>query len=496
MISFGGLASGLDTSAIINAMMAVERLPIQQLEKQKSNENKKLDLISTLKDHLKGLQALADDLKTVGNFLDFNVSASMDNVASFAANGEAQTGAHTLEVLSLAQADRWAFDGVSDPDTDLASADGEQLDFTVNGTNYSIALTELGSSLNEIAGAINDLAGDDVTASVVNVGTDSAPDYQLVLAADETGEDFRITGLTSTVAGLSIDGTGPDANGQALSASNITVGSNAVAIIDGLQVERSDNEFNNVVQGIDITVLSADVGTEISFSVEADKESIKAKVQEFVDAYNNVINFANAQNTYSEEGGTGGELFGDSILRSVRSAISSALFNVDLGDVQNDSEGFSTLSLIGIKTSNDGTLSINSTVFDEKVSTNLGAIADLFADTDGFDNGGAAAGTPDAYVDTTTDSGLADKLSRAIDQMFGNIDGPGGTSVKALFDARQDAIDRKIKTLNTSIENKERYLEVFEQNLIMRFAALEDLMGGLNAQGAALTGALSGMSQN
>ena len=80
--------------------------------------------------------------------------------------------------------------------------------------------------------------------------------------------------------------------------------------------------------------------------------------------------------------------------------------------------------------------------------------------------------------------------------MFGSIAGPGGTSVKALFDARQDAIDRKIKTLNTSIENKERYLEVFEQNLIMRFAALEDLMGGLNAQGAALTGALAGQNQN
>jgi flagellar hook-associated protein 2 len=489
MISFGGLASGLDSSAIISAMLGVERLPLLQLEQQKETENAKLDLISTLKDHLKGLQGLADGLKSVGSFLDFNVTASVENVATFVANGEAQSGAHTLEVLSLAQADRWAFDGVADPDADLAGADGEQVDFTVNGTNYSIALTQAGSSLNEIAGSINDLAGSDVTASVVNVGTESTPSYQLVLAADETGEDYRITGLSSSVAGLAIDGTAPDGSGASQSANNITVGSNAVAIIDGLQIERSGNEFNNVVQGIDITVLSADVGTEISFSAEADTEAIKEKMQKFVDAYNNVINFSNAQNTYSEEGGAGGELFGDSILRSVRSSISSALFNVDLTTVSNDTEGFSTLSLVGIKSSSDGTLSIDDTVFDAKVSTNLDALADLFADTDGFDNGGAADGTPEAYVDTTADSGLAEKLSRAIDLMFGNISGPTG-SVKALFDAREEAIDTKIGTLNDSIESKERYLEVFEQNLITRFAALEDLMGGLNAQGAALTNML------
>ncbi len=495
MISFGGLASGLDTSAIINALVSVERLPILQLESQKKTENKKLDLISTLKDHLKGLQAKADGLKTIGSFLDFKVSASADNVATFTTTGEAQTGANTLEVLSLAQADRWAFDGVADPDVDLASVDGEQIDFTVNGTNYSIALTQASSSLNEIASSINSLAGDDVTASVVNVGTDSSPSYQLVLAADETGEDYRITSLSSTVTGLPIDGTAPDGAGAAQSANNITVGSNAVAIINGLQVERSGNEFNGVVQGVDITVLSADVGTEITFSVEADTTSIKEKMQSFVDAYNNVIKFANAQSVYTEDGGAGGELFGDSILRSVRSAIGSALFDVDLTTVQNDAEGFSTLSLVGIKTSNDGTLSIDSTIFDDKVSTNLDALADLFADTDGFDNGGAAAGTAAYYVDTTTDSGVADKLSRAIDRMFGSIAGPNG-SVKALFDSRTEAIDNKISTLDDSIERKERYLEIYEQNLITRFAALEGLMGGLNSQGAALAGMLNNQNQN
>ena len=37
----------------------------------------------------------------------------------------------------------------------------------------------------------------------------------------------------------------------------------------------------------------------------------------------------------------------------------------------------------------------------------------------------------------------------------------------------------------------EQRMEGFERNLVMRFARLEELMGALNAQGAALAGALA-----
>lgn len=493
MISFGGLASGLDTNAIIAALVDVERIPIRQLEAKQETENAKLNLVGNFKDLVKALQTAADGLRSDDKFYDFRVQSSDESVASFGTSGSAEPGSHTLSVVSLAQSDRWAFDGVLDADTDLASADGEQLDFNVNGTNYSIALTQANSSLNEIAAEINSLAGDDVSASVVNVGTDSAPNHQLVLSSDNTGEDYRITGITSSIAGLNIDGTGPDGAGAAQSANNITVGTNAVAIIDGLTVERESNEFNGVVEGVDISLQSADVGTEISFTVEADSEAVKEKIQSFVDAYNEVVNFANGQNTYSEDDGAGGELFGDSILRSVKASMSSALFNVDLADVMADTEGFSTLSLVGIKSSNDGTLSIDDTIFDQKFSDNLDALADLFIDADGFDNAGAAEGTAEFYVDTSADSGLAEKLYRSLDILFGSIpDGAGGSN-DALFDSRTDSLQSSIDQLQDSIDSKERYLEVFEQNLIQRYANLERLMGGLNAQGDALVNGLAGI---
>ena len=39
-ISFGGLASGLDTQAIIAALVAVERRPIKALETKKTSLNR------------------------------------------------------------------------------------------------------------------------------------------------------------------------------------------------------------------------------------------------------------------------------------------------------------------------------------------------------------------------------------------------------------------------------------------------------------------------
>ena len=156
-ISFSGLASGLDTSAIIESLVTLERIPIQLLEAKKEAQQEKLSLVGTLKGHLETLKEKAEGISTLSGFLNFDVSASQEGVANFTTTGSAQAGSHTLTVLQVATADRYAFDGVADPDADLSAADGEALSFTVNSTNYQVNLTQAGSSLNEIASDINDL---------------------------------------------------------------------------------------------------------------------------------------------------------------------------------------------------------------------------------------------------------------------------------------------------------------------------------------------------
>jgi len=490
-ITFGGLGSGLDTGAIIDALMEIERRPLDLIQAKKKSEQDKLDLLGTLKGHVQDLRDKAEELSTMGGFLHFQVQPSEEGFASFSVSSGASAGAHTLTVQSLATADRWAFDAVADPAAQLATADGQSISFTYQGTLYDVPVTQGDSSLNGIAGAIRDATDGALSVSVVNTGTETTPTWQLVLAGTETGVDARLTGITSTVAGLTIDGTPPDPSGNALSQNNITVGMNAMALVDGLQVTRSDNDFSGVVEGVGITVTKADPDTTISFTVDPDKEAIKTGVQDFIDQYNAVIDFINGQSKYSEEDGPSGALFGDPALRSVRNTLVKSLFGQTLTQVQGDLQGYGTLKLLGIEASTDGRLSINDAQFDEKLDGNLQAFSDLFVDSDGFDNGGALPGTPEYYVDQTPDSGLADDLMRAIDTLVERYDDGQGNSYKGLFDARTDSVNAKIKSYDKQIDQQEYRLGQVEDQLVARFTALESLMADLNSQSAYLQQAVN-----
>ena len=62
-ISFGGLASGLDTKAIISALVAIERRPILALEQKKTGYGKQKTLFGDLKGLLDKLTTAAKALQ-------------------------------------------------------------------------------------------------------------------------------------------------------------------------------------------------------------------------------------------------------------------------------------------------------------------------------------------------------------------------------------------------------------------------------------------------
>jgi flagellar hook-associated protein 2 len=462
-IQFGGLASGLDTSAIIDAILAVEGRAKRVIEGRKAGEQEKLTLLGTFQGLVEKLQDKARDLQTAGNFFAHELAVGEEGIAAFTVSGSAEAGAHTLEVLSLAAADRYAFAGVADPTIALGTG---TVSFTYDGTLHSVDVLAGSDSLNGIAAAINAAAGDGVTASVVNAGTASAPSWQLVLAGDDTGADFAITGLTSSVAGL----TG---------ATQVSVASNASAKVDGLTIQRSSNLFADVLPGVSFTVTRTNVGAPLTFTVELDPEGMKTKLQEFVDAYNEVIEFVNDQNTFTLEGGAGGPLFGDNALDAVRSALRRAVFEPDLDLVAADAEGYSTLRLIGIELQSDGTLEIDQEKLDEKLAANLDAFSDFFRRAD------------DETTATIDERGIFVKLEDMLEDLIDDSTAPDGvTKIDGLFDARRAAIGRQMRDFDAQIEGQERRLEALEQTLVAKFSALEKLLSGLQSQSAFLQGTL------
>ena len=451
-IQFGGLASGLDTDAIIRALVAVRSRPITLLERQRDADKERITQIGLLEDLVEKLEDKAQELTKLGGFFEYSVEPADPDVVTLNVTGNVTPGAHNVTVNSLASAARYTFDTVppvTDPDADQFGAG--QISFTYEGTAYTVDVAA-NSSLNDIAAAVASQAGEAVSVSVVNVGPSSSPDHQLVLTGLDTGAEFDLVGLTAG-AGIGL-GT----------PTNLTTASNAEIVVDGLTVQRSSNLFDNVLEGLSITALAA--GESTSFTAAIDVEGTRDALQGFVDAYNEVIEFINGQSTFSEENGPSGILFGDRILRSVSSTLHGALFTPDLQTVLNDPSGYSTLGLVGIDLQDDGTLEIDADKLEEKL-----------------------AGDPEAFAALFTDlsSGVLVELDEALDDLLGGVTLSGsGETLDSIFTGRRKALGSIISSIDDQVERLQYNLERYEESLVLRFANLEQVLGGLNSQSAFL----------
>jgi len=484
-IQFGGLASGLDTGSIIQALLSLERRPIQILEGRKQTEEGKLELFSTFEKLVRELRTKAQELGAGNTFYANKLTVADESVASITTSPGAQTGSHELTSVQLARADRFTFDGVVDADDETLFGAG-QISFEHRGETYTIDIDDT-MSLNDISDAINSHsgldsqgepinAGDVVTANVVNVGTEDNPSYQLVIAGDDTGLDFTLTNLTVD-AGIGLTGQ-----------TQLTTAQNAIATIDGLTVERSENLFTGVIPGVTFTLTSEAQTT--TFTVDVDPEGIKENIQGFVDAYNGVIDFIESQNKITIEEGddarstADSDIFGDPALLSVRGALDRAFL---------DRTAETPLGLVGIERGVDGKLTIDATEFDDALAADLEAVAELFLEERVVDDVTGEVTDPGGIL-ARIDAELSDLIEEvpALDLNGDPILGPDGIAIVSdgLFDRRRDTINALIRSMDDQIDNLERRLEKTEESLVLRFSNLEQLLSGLQSQQAYLSSIL------
>jgi flagellar hook-associated protein 2 len=477
-ISVTGLASGLDTASLIQKLVQVESQGKVALQTQQSGIQTTLSTFQQFEALVQTLHDKASVLSTTSSFLQLQGSTSVQGVITANVSSTAQQGSHSITIQQLAQTDRWAFDGIPDATTSLGAG---TVSFNVNGNSYSVNIDPASSSLNDIANAINQQAGTDVNASVVNVGTSSAPSWRLVLGSNTSGVDGRIHAITSTVGGLTIDNTEPAAGSNTpVSADQLAVGQNAKALVDGLQVERDTNEFSDALPGVSFTAQSADPQNPVTLTISPNSTAIQSSLQDFVAAYNAVAKFMNTQNTYSSDNGAGGPLFGDSTMQMVGQTIHSALFNVSASTVAGDSLGYSTLGLVGLNLQSDGTMTVDQSTLSSKITGNVTALAQLFA------------GGPDH----TANPGMAQTLVSSLESLTEPGAAPDGTALASIFGAKESSLQDQINELDHRISDEDQRLSQFQAELQARFANLETVMGQLNSQTAALQAMLGQTSQS
>jgi flagellar hook-associated protein 2 len=451
-ISFGGLASGLDTKAIISALTSLERRPIAALETKKSLLGKQKSLFGDLKNLIEKLATSVKALKTTSDFLQFKAASSDEDILTVSASSAATAGTHDVKVLDLATAQINHTTGQADRSTSYGGPASLQID--IGGNTYFVAVTN--PTLDSIAAAINDQEIG-VSANVVDTGNpDASKRYQLVLRADEAGNAgaFSLAYDDGDPAFAALVG---DLVG------NQDGGTDARVEIDGIEFFRPSNSISDAIPGVTLDLRSFDPAKTVKVTVSTDTEEISKKVQEFVGAYNAIVDFVSGQNVVDSEGKTSSPLFGDSLLRSVRSSLRSIAGGL-VTDTGNES--YQLLAQVGIKSDKDGKLTLDSTRFGEALAADEGAVTALF---------------------TNPTTGLANRFIEQLDLYTDSVDG--------LFKTRNESFDRQVKDTQRRIDDGERRLTLYTQQLETRYANLESLLGKLQSQGSSLN-SLSNLSSN
>jgi flagellar hook-associated protein 2 len=435
-ITFSGLATGIDTDSLISQLVAVERVPADQLTTRKTNANRRMSAVSDL---IAKLTALRGARKAVDTASELNaVTAASTDPARVAvtASGAAQEGQLSLRVHTLARAETRAsttFGSGADlvPGAGLLSiqvGSGEQVvvDFTTQDT------------IADVARRINERV-DGVRAALVDNGSG----VRLTLTSERSG----------TAHALTIDEAGTSL-GLLASGSRVAEAQDATFSLNGVEMVRSSNTVADAVTGVTLQLRGthAEGDPDTSVTIASDPAGIQSRVQSVVDAFNAAADAVGAHLRY--DGVKKGEdtLFGDSTVRGLQRALSELATG-------GYAHGTGTISLgrLGVRLGRDGRLSVDADALGKALADDPSALEDLL-----LGEGGLGAAIDDVVA----------RYTRAGD---------------GLLTAKKQALSSEMSRYDDQIEKIEARATRIGDHLRAQFTALESLMSDLKSQQASLT---------
>ncbi|MGY4751289.1 flagellar filament capping protein FliD [Pannonibacter sp. Q-1] len=371
-------STDIDWSALVEVAVAAKTAPADAIDVKIAANEVKIAAYEEMQSLLQAITSAADAMRGTTNSIvtkddvfslreAYLTSSSSSVTASSAvvvtAENGAQTGTYDLQILQLATTQKVASSDFSSRSSDLE----------LSGT-FSIGLEGMESveitvtedmSLSEIASAINaESATTGVQASVVKV-TEST--YRLVLSGTETGKEISLESISGDDIGQALGLT--DSDGAF--ASEIQAAKQAIISLDGIEITRSTNTIDDVLDGISFTIYQT-TGSDATISVEIanDLTSIKDAIVALVDAYNAYREWALTQQAVSSSGGAAADatLFGDSTLRSANNAVASALSTMI------DS---SSMALLGLSYDTSNYLVLNETTLNSVLLNDLEALENI-----------------------------------------------------------------------------------------------------------------------
>ena len=470
-----GVGSGLALDDLVQQLLEAERAPKDaRLNEKEERIEAEISGLGQIKSKLSAFEDSVDELRSDADINGREPTISNpsedDDVLSAEASNSALRGSYEITVEQLASGSRITTDdGAFTSSTEAVLSTGAgSLTFDVGGSDSFTIDVTAGMTLTQLREAINN-ADDNfgVTANIIDTGTSAGP--RLVYSSSETGEgnDLVITNDTGAAELDRLSTTGGTGN---ISAANIQSAQNAIAYIDGIEVQSESNEFENTIQNVSFEVNEVspkDANGELqatTLEIGYDKEGLEEKIRDFVDNYNSLIDEINTLTRYGEsELEEDGALAGDSLLRGIQTSMA----NIVGGNVSASSLG--GLFQVGIEFNDDGKLEIGTTDF------GLGTGEDRLEDAleDNFDE--------IAKLFTDENEGIATRLYEFADEY---------TSYGGLISLREQTAKDNRDELYDERETLELRMQSYEDTLRSKYLNLDQTVAQLNQTSSALLASL------
>ena len=379
-ISSAGIGSGLKVDDIITSLLNVEKQPLTKLQTTATTMQTKLSAFGQMQSLVSAFRDAATPLHAAANFAVTKAGSSDSSTVAASSTDKAVPGSYSVAVTALSAtqstvstAGQFAASttlvGTGSISLRLGTWAPGQTAFTAKpgAQDIVIPIGASDSSLGAIRDKINAAAAG-VSATLI---TDAAGS-RLALQSTKTGAEngFKVS-VTDT------DGTNNDATGLSRLGFDPTAGTaqstltqsaaNAQATINGIAVTTAGNTLADVVDGITFT-LSKVTTTPAIVTVASDTGSIKAMLDKFVGAYNDLSSFLASATRYDASSKSGALLQGDALTTGLQTQLRALVSQPGSASTQ-----YGALSNIGLEFQKDGSLKLDGV----KVSAALANLPEL-----------------------------------------------------------------------------------------------------------------------
>jgi flagellar hook-associated protein 2 len=445
-IQIGGIASGMDTESIITQLMSIESAPRTRTARQQVTVQARQDALRQIDTKLTNLKLAAGDLRSASIWTPTQaVSSGNESVLTARQLAGAAPGGYTVNVSSLASADSRTYQW-------NAGGGSLTVDYKAGAGPLTKTFDLTGKSLDDAVSTIN--SDDSSPVWAVNVGG------KLSLSRRDTGDH----------ANWGFDASGPAIG--ALTASRDGANASYTVAGDATTYTSHTNVASDGLPGLELTFKSTGTSTVTVSTPSAKSDDVATKLKAFVTAYNDAVDLVRSKlsekrvvNPQSDDDAKQGALFGDDTLDSVLTSMRQAISAAGL-----DSLGVSVAST-GSGTSPDalaGKLTFNQATFDTAWAAGPSAVK-------------AKLGSPDA-------AGFAQSFEAVLDPITRSGDG--------LLDQRVSDADSELSYIKDSLATMDLRLQTKEDLLRKQFTAMEQAIAASQSASSSLASQLAQLSSS